>query len=415
MTLAHGRAVWPRELARQATTGVLPLNVLPCLSVPEAVVRLEMGQAVGAVLIDVDLDLPRRDFLDLARTLGVAVVAVTSEAAGPLWSRRQTEVANLGIESFLSAPIDRGELLKLTQQSGRRERDRTTERAIAPQPSGVVIAVLGAGGTGASTVGAAIAQGIATSRRVVLADLARRADQAMLHGTEVIPALSELVDAHSARDLTAPEITAMTFDISSRGYRLLAGLRRPRDWSAVRPRALSAALDGLQRCFDVVIADTDCDLDGEADTGSQDVEDQHLLARTAIRRAALVMAVGAPGVKGLHALCRTVHELLEFGIPLSRVQPVLNAAPGGRRHDFTQAYRRLMVASTGSAEELVEPLIVGTHRGVERAHRDGSPLPRSMADSLSKPVFTRLDGLAPSTKPEPAPVRPGSLGLGVAS
>ena len=72
---------------------------------------------------------------------------------------------------------------------------------------------------------------------------------------------------------TAPERRRPTRSAASPGssptggYHLLLGLRRHRDWTAVRPHAFAAGLDGLRRAFRVVVADVDADLEGERTTG----------------------------------------------------------------------------------------------------------------------------------------------------
>ena len=159
------------------------------------------------------------------------------------------------------------------------------DESAAPLWLGQLFSVCGPGGTGASTLAIALAQGLAADarngRRVLLADLARRADQAMLHDAQDLgPGVQELVEAHRLGRPEPDEVWRTTFDVPRRGYRLLLGLRRPEAWSALRPRAIDASIVGLRRSFQVVVADVTGDVEGEAEGGSVDVEERNHLARS---------------------------------------------------------------------------------------------------------------------------------------
>jgi len=162
---------------------------------------------------------------------------------------------------------------------------------------GRLIAVTGRGGTGRSTLATALAQGLGADLRysgtVCLADACLHGDQAVLHDArDVVPGVQELVEAHRSGNPSPERIRALTYDVPHRGYALLLGLRRHRDWTVVRPRAWEAALDGLCRSYRAVVADVDADVEGEAETGSFDIEDRNALARVAVGAADLVIAVG---------------------------------------------------------------------------------------------------------------------------
>ncbi len=138
---------------------------------------------------------------------------------------------------------------------------------------GRLIAVTGRGGTGSSTVAMALAQGLADDARyagmVVLADCSLDADLALLHDArDIVPGIQELVEVHRAGRPSPDEIRQLTFAVANRNYHLVLGLRRHRDWAALRPRALEAAIDGLRRTFRMVVADADPDLEGEDQCGS---------------------------------------------------------------------------------------------------------------------------------------------------
>ena len=94
--------------------------------------------------------------------------------------------------------------------------------------------VCGPGGSGRPTMAVALAQGLsvltpATGDGVLLADLARRADQAMLHyAPDLGPGVQELVEAHRLSRPDPDEVRRTTFDVPRRGYRLLLGSAPPR-------------------------------------------------------------------------------------------------------------------------------------------------------------------------------------------
>ena len=125
---------------------------------------------------------------------------------------------------------------------------------LRPLPSweGRLVTVAGHGGSGTSTVAAALTQGLAANPahggRVVLLDGALDADQAILHDTgDVIPGLQELVDAHRSGSLDRDQTTALTWHCAEHGYDLVLGLRRHRDWTVLQPRAVEAAVGSLRR------------------------------------------------------------------------------------------------------------------------------------------------------------------------
>jgi hypothetical protein len=298
--------------------------------------------------------------------------------------------------------------------------------------------VCGSGGTGASTLAIALAQGLANrqsssvtsktrdaSNGVLLADLALHADQAMLHDArDVVPGVQELVEAYRAASPPTDELRSLVFAIEERGYDLLLGLRRARGWAALRPRSVEAAFDGIRGAWSLLVCDTDADLEGEAETGSVDMEERHALARTAVAQADVVFAVGLPGVKGTHSLVRVLGDLVDFGVPPPRVVPVVNRAPRGHRGRAEVAQVCAVVparpspgasASNGPGPDGLCPPVFLPERRVDDALRDGVALP----SSLSGPLVAAFDGVLQRLGPlhagaergqGPARVVPGTLG-----
>ena len=419
--LAHPRAGWFSELARWSTAAAIPVDFVKCVSANEVRARLTSGRSYSALLVGGDVSGLDRDLVDSVRTTGASVIVID-----PVSDR---DWAELGVASQLPAVFDRSDLLGvLTEHAAPITRISAFTGIEAPdqEPSwrGRLIAVTGPGGTGCSVVTMAIAQAFADEpsnhAMVLLADLALSAEQGMLHDArEVIPGVQELTDAHRSGRLPIDQVRSLVFDAVGRGYHLLLGLRRHRDWTAVRPRSFESALDGLLRSYRLVVADIDSDFEGESETGSLDVEDRNLMARTTAARADLVVAVGQPTTKGTHSLSRTLRHLAVAGVEGERIVPVFNRAPRNprRRADAVAALHTL-VRRDDAARAIGNPVFVGERADIEDAIRDGVRLPPSPGRPLHEELVRRLDDLSPrgSAGPtaaehdDPQPVTPGSLG-----
>jgi hypothetical protein len=415
--LAQVRSSWFAEVGRWATSAMLPLEFVKAMSLEEVRVRLRSGRGHSALLVDdsvVGLD---RDLVEVAREAGCAVVVVETGRG-----HRRTE--QLGAAAVLPAGFGREDLLAaLAQVATPIERHglvatSTPDPTDAPGYRGHLVAVTGAGGTGRSTVAMGLAQGLARDVRwadvTCLADLSLHAQQGLVHAAgDVVPGVSELVEAHRGGAPSAEAIRAVTWRLPERRYHLLLGLRRHRDWTAVRPHAFAAALDGLRRSFRMVVADVDADVEGERATGSVDVEDRNAIARATVQAADLVLVVGRPGVTGIHGLLRTVTDVLELGVEGRAVLPVCNRAPRrpAARAEIANAFGSLLAAGA-DGHGVPSPVHLPERRSLETAVRDGVPLPASWVAPLARSVDAILARRPPrSAAPTaPIPVRPGSLG-----
>jgi hypothetical protein len=415
--LAHVRSPWFSELARWATSASVPVEFIKTVSAEEVRVRLRSGRGFSALLVGDDVAGVDRDLVDLASEVGCAVIVVTSGRTARNWTE-------LGAAATIPADFGRSELMEVLghESTPVARTDRSiVEPAAAPLVGwrGRLVAVTGSGGAGPSTLAMALAQGLAADPRhsdlVCLADLALHADQGVLHDVgDVVPGVVELIDAHRAGVPRTDEVRRLTWQVAERGYQLLLGLRRHREWTALRPRAFEAALDGLRRAFRVVVADIEADFEGETSCGSLDVEERNLMARSTVASCDLVVAVGRPGVKGLHSLLRVVRELSDQGVTAERLVPVVNGAPKSprARAEITAAFGELVRTA---APDLPSPLFVPHRPRVEEALRDGTRLPEPVVAPLRGAVTTLLDRVrdtgpvfaAPS---EPVAVVPGSLG-----
>jgi hypothetical protein len=411
--LAQARSAWFADVSQWATSATIAAEFVKCVSPEEVRARLTSGRAHSALLVDASLAGFDRDLVAAAGSAGTAVIAVV-DGRGPAWSQ-----ADLGVARILPAGFGHEQLTDaLTAAARPVGRADTLPPPLADPAPGPwrsrVVAVGGPGGTGASSVAIALAQGFSADvrygGRVLLADLARCADQAMLHDTgELGPGLQELVEAHRLGAPRAAETRSYTFAVPARGYRLLLGLRRPAAWATLRPRATDAAVDALCRAFQLVIADVTADLEGEAEGGSMDVEERNHLGRTAVARADVIVVVGSPGVKGIHSLAGLIRALDDAGAG-PRILPVVNRTP---RHPRTRA--EIAAALTGltrGAGAVAAPVWVPERR-VDDAIRHGTLLPHQFVTPLVAAVRAVLDRVAPPPAPTlvgVAPITPGSLG-----
>jgi len=436
LALSRARSEWLGAVAHWTTAGSIPVELVKCLSGEDLQARLSSGRPCSAAIVDAGVPALDRDLVDLAGTRGCVVVVVENRRFSRDW---------LGLGAVATLP-ERFTPQQLLDALGGRAAmigrpDHLPGSATGPDrltAGGRVAVVCGPGGTGASTLAIALSQGLAhrqsssvtsTTRgganRVLLADLALHADQAMLHDArDVVPGVQELVEAYRAASPPADDLRSLVFAVEERGYDLLLGLRRARGWVALRPRSVEAAFDGIRGAWSLLVCDTDAELEGEAETGSVDVEERHALARTAVAQADVVFAVGVPGVKGAHSLVRVLGDLVDFGVPPQRVVPVVNRAPRGHRARAEVAQVCAVVparpgpgapASRGPEPDGLCPPVFLPERRVDDALRDGVALP----PSLSSPLVAAFDGvlhrLGPrhagaERGPEPARVVPGSLG-----
>lgn len=416
--IAPARSTWFTDVGRWATSAAIPAEFVRCVSIAELRARLGSGRRFSALLADGQLTGIDRDVLALAAEHDVPVLVV-DERGPDAWR-------DLAPAAVLVPPITRDGLLDVlaTHADMVGAATEATPARQEPGPAAVdgeLVSVVGSGGTGASTAAIALAQGLAArrggssrSREVLLADLCRAADQAMLHDSRVVvPGVQELVEAHRSGTVGPAGIVDQTFEVAERGYRLLLGLRRPRQWTAIRPRAFDAALDGIQRTFALTVCDVDPDLEGEAETGSVDVEERHLMARTALARSQVVFAVGGPDTKGLFALVRLLGELLAFGVPHDRLVPVINRAPRSprQRAELTTAAQELVAANLGDTTRLLNPIMLPERR-IDEALRDGVALPKPLPELLAGAHDAVLERATPTVRSStamPDKVQPGEL------
>ncbi len=421
--LASARSSWFKVVSQWANSGTIPAEFVKCLSVEELRARLASARPFSAALVDARLPGLDRDLVDSARRAGCVVMAVADHRA--LGNTSHGDWGQLGVAELLPEYFDPKALLAAlgahaTMISRADSLPADAASVTTPAWQGQVALVCGPGGTGASTAAIALSQGLAADprhgRSVLLADLALHAEQAMLHDArDVVPGVQELVEAHRTRRPVPEDVRALAFQVDERGYDLLLGLRQARAWSSIRTRAFEAAFASLRGAYRVVVADADADLEGEDDGGSYEVEERHVMARTAASHAEVVFAVGVAGMKGLHSLVRVLNDLRGFGVVPERLVPVVNRAPRNprARAEITAALAALTASATSPprAPRTTPSPVFLPERRVDEALRVGSRLPDALVQPLAGAFAAVAERMPTPTAGGPPRVQPGSLGF----
>jgi hypothetical protein len=392
----------------------LAAEFIKCVSADEVRIRLSSGRRHSALLVDATAQSFDRDLVDAASARSTPVIVIR-DSRGPVFADSDLGIAASLAHGFSRADLE--ELLGACCQKVGRGAELGTSDGDEPGSAwmGDLYTVCGPGGTGSSTVAMALAQGLAAEARlgtgVLLADLARRADQGMLHDAgDVGPGFQELVEGHRLGRLSRDEIIRTAFDVPRRGYALLLGLRQPDHWAALRPRAVDAALGGLRRTYPVVVADVSGDVEGEAEGGSIEVEERNYVARASMLSSTVVVVVGAPGMKGTHSLAQQVRTMVRIGVPERRMVALINRSPRNPRSRAESA-RAFSILLTGAGISVPGPTHI-PERKIEDVIRDGGRLPAAIVDPV-----TRAAGAAalrgaddPPVQHLPVRIAPGSIG-----
>ena len=421
--VARPRTAWLTDVGRWATSSLLPIEFIRCVSIDEVRSRLYSDRRFSALLLGEDCTGVDRDVIETARDAGCVPIVITDSTPRRDW-------AALGAADTLSQPVTPQQLLAALRAHAigvdHRSPIAIDETSVDSSPTGRLIAVLGPGGSGTSTTAMAIASHLAvqpsrshesTPTRVGLIDASLNADQALLHDLgDVVPGLQELVDLHRTANPTNDEIRNFFWFSPRHGYDVLPGLRRHRDWSTLRRRTTLAALASIHRSFEFVVADADADFEGESQTGSIDIEDRNLLARELASNADLVVLTVRAGITGLSRALHDLRELAELGVETQRILLVVLGAPRSTRHrsELSRTILRLFDEAVPS-HSLPTPVMVPLRRDLEPFLHDGTPPPRSAFGSITAAVSDRLQQIEPrNPKPSfqaaPIAIIPGHLG-----
>lgn len=422
--VAPVRRSWFSNVSRWAHEAALPLEFIKCISTNEAISRLESSRPFSALLIDASAAGIDRDLLDLAASLGCAPIIVDHGLVDRDW-------ADLGAKAVIPERFEPGDLLAVLEANasaighGSDDRTNADDSATPNARNGRVITVTGPGGMGSSTVAMALSQGLADTalrRPIVLADMALRASQAMLHDTrDVVPGLLEFVEGHRLGSPDAAGSMSSVHSFPERGYDLLLGLRHHRDWASIPARALAASWATLMNCYETTVCDITGEFDGLEETGSNDIEDRNRLARMAARNSDLVLAVSRGGAWGMRHLISTIVSLEEIGVEPARIVPVINFAPRNPRAkaEISKAIVELLNGRSKDARALAPPVFVPFRKNLDSTVGSGSALPSAVTSPLISSVeaiLATFDDAAPRAvlnaeeQLEPVAIVPGSLG-----
>lgn len=413
LALARPRTRWLAELTRWSGSGSVGIDLIRCVSVDELRARLGSLQRFSALVVDEGVAGLDRDLLACAAEANCASIVVTSGIARRDW-------VSLGAGIMLDASFEREDLTSaLRSIAAPVEPDELAESPTSGLigPIGTtslaapLLAVTGAGGTGTSTVAIGLAQSL---RGAALIDASLDSSLAlMLGGVDVVPGLQELVEAHRAGIPSADDVRSVLSSCGRHGFDLLPGLRRHRDWTALRPRAVEATLCSLRQAYEVVVADIDSDLEGESDTGSFDIADRNSLARAVTSTADIVIVTGRPDLTGLSRLVSSVTALLDFGVPPERLLPIIMRparcplAAGEIRRSIATLLLEIRPSTS-----IAPVLVIEFPKDLDALLLDGAPLPTSFVEQLGRVLPAELREPRPRLhSEEPVAVIAGSLGI----
>lgn len=390
---ARPRTRWFADVGKWSMSGTMPVEFIKCVSAVEVVGRLDTSAGISAILVDGGGHGVDRDLIAASRDRSVAVIVVDGAST--------RDWLQLGAAAVLTPGFGPEELVATLRETATPVRSiasvqRLRHNSPTAEFAAPLVVAIGVRGAGTSTVAAATAQGLA--RRpdgrgaVVLADFALDAMQATYHDAhDVVPAVQELVEAHRGGNVDRGGVRRCTFDVERRGYSLLLGLRRPRDWTALPARSTEAAVASLRGAFRWVVADCAPELEGEHETGSVDMEERNHLARYCAQNATVVLAVGQPGIRGVRQLVRLLDDLGDLGVDPARVVPVVNFSP---RSPVARAALSRAIAELASIPPAASALHLPLRRSVETLHRGVDPFPAALVTPLTSAVTHVAHGAA---------------------
>lgn len=403
--LAPARSAWFHTVERWSQSAMVPFEFVRCLTVDDLLRRVTDGADVA--LIDECVAGLDAEFIERLREAGCVAIIVTADPS-------HSGSAPHGAPAVVSAPFERTHLLDLLEQKINDRTARSDESIATETRRGRIIGVTGAGGSGTSTMARAIASELTDHGTVALVDAAPHADQALLHDLgDIVPGLPELVELHRNGRPDADDVAGRLWECPRHGYDLLPGLRRPREWTLLRRRPVEAMADSLCARYDFVVVDCDDDVDGERETGSIDIEERNLLARTFVLGADAIVLTTRADVTGLRRGVALTTSLVDAGVAPERIIVSVTGAPRTTR-DRSRLSRELTLLLRGDAGIPVPtPVMVPHRRELAALDLDAAPLPRQYSASVVTALNDVLTRVAPPTPSAPMlrAVVPGTLGL----
>ncbi len=296
-------------------------------------------------------------------------------------------------------PLEESTISATTLPKKRRNKFRSFEsksnRTTSPSTSGRdlpvfghIIAVVGSGGVGTSTIAMALAQGLSQiGGSSLLIDARLRGEQAFLNDARSNAlGISELIRVSRISRLEKRELDPYLEWVRARGYFLLKSSRTKRDWLGWDQESISSTLETLTSHFEHLVVDVGCDFEGSSDVGSADIELRNLFGRLSLALSSLVVLVGTDDAKGLFSLASINREISLSGLTTSPRLFVMNRCESSRlkRAMDQQELTRLLSASANPKAPRNEreqgKVIYIPLRHVESIIADVLPLPRWMVE-----------------------------------
>jgi hypothetical protein len=337
-----------------------------CVSAEE-LRSLVASAPISLAIVEAGLPGVDRALVDEVRRSGTALAVVDGPALA-------AAVGRLEPDAVLPPDFDHDALAAVLATHLRRRRPvEPTTSPVDDVTTARLVAVTGARGTGVSTVAQALATGLAGAGPTLLADLALDADQHVRHGLP--PGGDGVFELAEALRHAPPEAVLPPAEPVAGGYDLLCGLRRRREWVTLDDALAGQLVATLRRERAHVVAEVDGELDGQAETGSVDVEERNALARRVVGTADVVAVVGRWSTTGVPRLARLLVEIEAHGVPRARLRPVLNGAPRSSAGRVAAARALQKLLGEGGRGPWPLPIAVGHDRRVERHLREGRGLP----------------------------------------
>lgn len=311
-----------------------------CQTTAELVVLAQRGR-LRAVVVDGRARGIDGDLLDLVQRHCPVLVA-DGRTLRPRWEA-------LGASVLPSMPAEPDSLARAVAAAETRIGVHGHQPGHGGAMAPLVAVVAGAGVDGA-TVASSLALRLAIGPApapVVLADLTLDAPLRAFHGiADVGGGLPDVVAAARFGDPPAAAVDAALHPVGP--VLVLPGLRRHHDWVSLGTRSVRAAIGAVRSRAGLVVAHVDPDLEGEAETGSFDIEDRNVLARTAAATADLVVLIGGARPPARSTLMRQHDRFTAFGVPAERI---LVAGTRGRR--LAAAVERRLATGAGGAPSAI--------------------------------------------------------------
>jgi MinD-like ATPase involved in chromosome partitioning or flagellar assembly len=384
-----------------------------CNSATELLSRVGAEDA-EVILLDDDLHLLDSDRLqDLTRRRRLAVVLLVHDLESDRWRNLQAVVLPSTADlKEIRAGLDRALRHDLSQPHTRSSSgvpDRTTEASASARVAGFesvedrrarIIALFGgAGAAGKTTTAVNLLTVLGVSRRAVLVDLDTTGASVAAHLRAVQPAWNILDVALKAP--RSPEAWSQILDHRlqrigsfSQGARVLCGIGRPRERSALSGAFVESLIAHLAERFDHVLLDL-------GDEPLCDTSTESMVATAALRAAEHVLLIASPDPASVHHAQMARDEAAAV-LDLDRTWLVLNRC--GRGEDG---------ASSAAALELPLLARIPFDSHVQQALAEGQPAVCQSGSRLRRPIGQLAERIAAERVEVPtivgAPQRPDRL------